>query len=1162
MPNGNKMEKVEIKHFKVLQLPISAEKNSIYYVLDSERNKVKTYITDNSGIPIPLIDLKGEGIVESVTGTAVTGAITNPEINIVNLLSSELGNLVKLSSVDGKLKVNRITSPDLSLEVVNSENELQLQIASGLIEKINNALQPEDITQYTDEGAQDAVGNILVDSNTIDLVYNDTTPQISASVKQNSITNNELSSSVNNSLNLANTSLQPVAIQNFFNKIVDDTDDIVEGTIKKFTTISEKNFWNNKQPLLVSGTNIKTINGNSLLGSGNVEVTADISGKEDISNKQNSLAVDGTGVKFPTVDAVNNEVVKLSGDQTILGLKILESFGGVANLTLMNNNSSNRDNYLRFQNPSGLWDLGLKGNFSTLFELKYGDIPYYSVERFTGNTSIGYNAPTNQNTLFMQDLQGSTNLVIKEGFSQGTSDLLNIKDWSGNNILRVNHQGSLERRKNLNRLFIFSGDSWSNDVVENVEAGDWPTYFLQRGYLAGESNYLVTAVGGRQVATMLANYATEIRPFSKSKIEQERTIFILGGINDLFGNRSATDIYNDLKSMWLNARNDGFNVIAFTVCPSVDLTQTKETQRLALNDLILSDRTLYDFLIRTEILFPNASDTNYFNVDGVHLNSLGAKILGNAVYDYVYTDKYMFSVEPTQPASEGSGTKLIPNSVIDDLTLTGTPTAPTPTAESVGMQIANKDYVINSLSTKISGSGTTNFLPKFTGSGTIGDSSLFESPSGVIGIGTTTPSPYFGKTIEIAGANGGSLVLKGSSVEAVLFTNNGGGFAAFGTNTNHPLDVTVNGLSKARFHTDNSLTINTIANNGQGTLQVNGNITASPATLSNQVVVKSQLDTKQNTITGTANVIPKFGTGGLVETFASENNGIKYLTGSDSEDISYGIGKSFSSGNSVFFGWRYRGGTPYGFIETFASTAPFSIQSGGGRTLVGTTVDDMSNTLQVNGNITASPATLSNQVVVKSQLDLKADLASPSLTGTPTAPTAPAGTNTAQIATAAFVNNNIRSRQGWASYSTTTYTNASPFTVTPNSTVTLLNNANNSIITDLPSGVTAFYNGTTNKITPIAIGDSYTVNVRFKARTTMNNDYLSLFIDIGAGTQINAEAKQFLKGANTEQPFSFTMPIFTLATFVANGGEIKISSNEGTISVYDITYFIIRNYTR
>ena len=40
---------------------------------------------------------------------------------------------------------------------------------------------------------------------------------------------------------------------------------------------------------------------------------------------------------------------------------------------------------------------------------------------------------------------------------------------------------------------------------------------------------------------------------------------------------------------------------------------------------------------------------------------------------------------------------------------------------------------------------------------------------------------------------------------------------------------------------------------------------------------------------------------------------------------------------------------------------------------------------------------------VQTQLDTKAPLASPSLTGTPTAPTASSGTNTTQVATTAFV---------------------------------------------------------------------------------------------------------------------------------------------------------------
>lgn len=60
--------------------------------------------------------------------------------------------------------------------------------------------------------------------------------------------------------------------------------------------------------------------------------------------------------------------------------------------------------------------------------------------------------------------------------------------------------------------------------------------------------------------------------------------------------------------------------------------------------------------------------------------------------------------------------------------------------------------------------------------------------------------------------------------------------------------------------------------------------------------------------------------------------------------------------------------------------------------------------LQVNGNIVASAATLANHVVIKSQSDLKSDIASPLFTGDPKAPTPTAGDNDTSIATTAFVN--------------------------------------------------------------------------------------------------------------------------------------------------------------
>ena len=54
-------------------------------------------------------------------------------------------------------------------------------------------------------------------------------------------------------------------------------------------------------------------------------------------------------------------------------------------------------------------------------------------------------------------------------------------------------------------------------------------------------------------------------------------------------------------------------------------------------------------------------------------------------------------------------------------------------------------------------------------------------------------------------------------------------------------------------------------------------------------------------------------------------------------------------------------------------------------------------------NITASEALLDNHVVIKKQLDKKADMVSPEFTGVPKAPTAVVGTSTTQIATTAFV---------------------------------------------------------------------------------------------------------------------------------------------------------------
>lgn len=54
--------------------------------------------------------------------------------------------------------------------------------------------------------------------------------------------------------------------------LVDDSE-----SSHKFVSASDKSTWNNKQDKLVSGTNIKTVNGNSILWNGNLEITAWVS---------------------------------------------------------------------------------------------------------------------------------------------------------------------------------------------------------------------------------------------------------------------------------------------------------------------------------------------------------------------------------------------------------------------------------------------------------------------------------------------------------------------------------------------------------------------------------------------------------------------------------------------------------------------------------------------------------------------------------------------------------------------------------------------------------------------------------------------------------------------------------------------------------------------
>lgn len=142
----NNTSNVAISHYKVLSLPSVLEPNSVYYVLDQNSSIVEGYITSRLGVALPLFNttIGGNGNVNTVTGTGVTGTSANPKINISTFVSTQLGNLIRLSEVDGKLQVNPIVSPDGSINITSTNTKLQLKLSSEIAGVINTALQPGD----------------------------------------------------------------------------------------------------------------------------------------------------------------------------------------------------------------------------------------------------------------------------------------------------------------------------------------------------------------------------------------------------------------------------------------------------------------------------------------------------------------------------------------------------------------------------------------------------------------------------------------------------------------------------------------------------------------------------------------------------------------------------------------------------------------------------------------------------------------------------------------------------------------------------------------------------------------------------------------------------------------------------------------------------------
>lgn len=129
-----------------------------------------------------------------------------------------------------------------------------------------------------------------------------------------------------------------------------------------------------------------------------------------------------------------------------------------------------------------------------------------------------------------------------------------------------------------------------------------------------------------------------------------------------------------------------------------------------------------------------------------------------------------------------------------------------------------------------------------------------------------------------------------------------------------------------------------------------------------------------------------------------------------------------------------------------------------------------------------------------------------------------------------------------------TYTSGSPRSissgvrtqVTIDGTGSLINNS-------LPEGAAGLWNTSTNVFEPINAFDVYMLRLQFSASTTPADAYVDCELDIGgASGVILRETRPLLRASDGTNVLVFTWPVFTGATFLANGGTIYVTPSENT----------------
>lgn len=160
--------------------------------------------------------------------------------------------------------------------------------------------------------------------------------------------------------------------------------------------------------------------------------------------------------------------------------------------------------------------------------------------------------------------------------------------------------------------------------------------------------------------------------------------------------------------------------------------------------------------------------------------------------------------------------------------------------------------------------------------------------------------------------------------------------------------------------------------------------------------------------------------------------------------------------------------------------------------------------------------------------------------------------------------NALYDERGWGYYQDDDSTQQTITTSEQKLTIDTLGSSTN---TDyLPTGLTnvsTFWDSDNNKITPEAIGDGYDVRLDMDIDSKSGNPgTLTVQLDIGGQSTPTIVINERSVSLSKTPPYKISVgfPIFTLATFVTNGGQLFLSTDSGSIVIGERGVLVKRDY--